>query len=252
VSAFGEFAYYRLAGGYWSPEEEDYRRVSLGFVRPAPEWVFWKYWAPKLDTCSHIDSSGGKDWEYDPGLERYDARAGTLTVQELSNTSIDLDWNASSEIYEKQDLAAAQYIPGGVYTGELGGSPVLPDLDLDGLFFLPEAFEVTSPDIEALELPMIDQDIPFRWTGGSGAAAVLLQVGMMNSSGKTFQEQVYCAVEDDGSFDLPGELWTTWANGRLLNLLVGRYLEGEAIVPFSGGAASTAGQYWFYGAGTTE
>lgn len=250
VGAIGEFAMFKVVGGYWA--EEDYRRASLSFIEPAPEWTFWKYWAPELDSCLHIDSAGRESFTYDPGLEKLDTKGGTVTLTELSYTSFDLDWNRNDLVYERYDIPAAQYIAGGVYTMDIDGSAVLPDSRVAGAYYLPEPFQVTSPPIDGMELQDITLPVAVRWTGGAPAEAVLIQIGMLNASGTTFEEQVYCAARDDGSFEVPEKLWTSWAPGRTVNIIVGRYLTGDGTLPWNNASVGTVGQYYLYGAGTSR
>jgi hypothetical protein len=250
IGAYGEFAWYQPVGGYWA--ETWYSRADVGFVHPAASWDYYKYWGPALDECLHIDASGNQDYTYDPGLDKYDARRGTLTLSELSATSLDLAWNADDSLFENQDVQHDAYIPGGVYKAILNDSPAVPDMTVAGVFYLPEEFTVTSPQIDVPTLPELTKYFSFRWSGGSRADAVLLQMGIMNGSGTTFQEQVYCAVTDDGSFDVPSSLWTSWVAGRTVNVLVGRYKMGDGLLPTNNGRVATVGEYWIYGAGTSQ
>lgn len=252
VGAIGEFAMFVPVGGYWGESTIPYRRASVSFVEPADEWTFWKYWGPTLDECLHIDSSGVYSWDYSPGLQELDAGGGELVLTELSYTTLDLPWIAEDLEFGNYDILGDAFIPGGVYSGRVERAPNLPEMEIAGMFYLPEAFTVTTPAIDSPSLPTIDRDISVRWSGGSPADAVLLQFGMLNASKSTFEEQVYCAVRDDGSFDVPRSMWEAWAPGRLMNILIGRYRAGDGVIPVNDSDVATVGEYWLYGAAETE
>jgi hypothetical protein len=249
AAATGELIWYFLAGGYWSETQEEYGRSTLRFTEPFEYQYYW-YWAPTLDTCVTI-TEGVSDYSYDPTFVPYDARGGTA-LQQATTATITLPWNAAEERFTKYDLTVAEFDPGETYDLTLEGTPGLPEIALDDVFPVPARFQVTEPAIFGASMPNVTEDQHFAWSTDETGDAVLLQLGMLTEDGGDFEQEVFCALRDVGSFTIPDGAWTRWRPGRRVDVLVGRYNSGHGLVPWNQGNIATASTVWFYGAGNTR
>ncbi len=249
VGATGELIWYTYVGGYWAETEEDYGRSTLRFTEGL-EYNYYLYWAPVLDTCFRI-TEGVPEYEYLPVPVAIDARGGTVT-QRASATAIDLDWNSAEQRYTAYDLDRSQFADGEVYDLVLQGAPGLPDIEMTEVFSVPAAFQVSEPAIFSPSLPTIVENQHFAWNTDEPGDAVLIQLGMVNAAGDGFEQEIFCAVRDGGSFTIEDGTWTRWAAGRYMNILIGRYNAGDGLLPWNQGSIATASSFWNYGAATTR
>ena len=249
VGATGELVWYSNVGGYWDESVEDYGRSTLRFTEGL-EYNYYLYWAPALDTCTRI-TEGVPEYEYLPVPVAIDARGGTLT-QRADTTAIDLPWNSAEQRYTAYDLDREQFADGDVYDLVLEGAPGLPDIELADVFSVPAAFQVSEPAIFSPSLPTITENQHFAWNTDDPGDAVLIQLGMLTAAGDGFEQEIFCAVRDGGSFTIQDGTWTRWTAGRYMNILIGRYNAGDGLVPWNQGSIATASSYWNYGAATTR
>ncbi len=249
VGATGELIWYTGVGGYWGEKDKDYGRSTIRFVE-AFDYEYFRYWAPELDTCVRI-TGGTKEYTYDPVPVAIDARGGTVT-QRADSTAIDLTWSSAEERYTAYDLDADQFAGGEAYDIVLSGAPGLPDMEIPDALPFPAPFLVTSPNIFADNLPQITEDQHLEWNTDNPGDAMLVQLGMLTADGSAFDQELYCALRDVGSFTVPEGAWTRWAPGRVMNILFGRYNSGDGLIPWNNGTIATAASTWNYGAATTR
>jgi IPT/TIG domain len=246
VGATGELVWFFTVGGYWDETQSaDYGRSTVRFTEPFDFQFFWN-WSQSLNTCVRI-TQGDATSTFVPGYTSIDAISGTVT-QNSPSSSISLEWNPVEVRFTAYDLAETQVTPGETYDLALSGSTAIPDFAMPGVFRVPDHFDVTEPDIFSQTLPDITDDQHFAWTTEDPADVVLLQVGMLNAAGSGFEEELFCAASDVGSFTLQSEWWTRWASGRFVNVLIGRYNTGEGLLPFNNGKIAVASSLWYYGA----
>jgi hypothetical protein len=249
VGATGELVWFFRVGSSWGPDDEDYGRSTLRFTQPF-DYQFYRYWAPALDECFHIQD-GVPEYAYEPEYVSLDALGGTATQRSASST-IELGWNAADVRFTEYDLYPQQLTPGETYDLDLVGAPGLPDLHLTDVFDVPSEFVVTNPAIAAGTFPEIDASHHFEWSTEGEGDAILLQVGMLNAAGDAFQEELWCASRDVGSFTLPGTRWNAWTPDRQIHVLIGRYNTGRGLLPWNQGRIEVASQVWYYGIGRSR
>lgn len=249
VGATGELTWYAAVGGYWGTKDEDYGRSTLRFVE-AFDYEYFLYWAPELDTCVRI-TEGVPEYTYDPIPEAIDAGGGTL-AEIADSARIDLTWSSAEQRFTAYDLERTKFADGEAYDLVLTGAPALPDFTLETALPFPAPFRVSSPNIFADNLPPITEDQHFEWDTENPGDAALLQLGLVNADDSGFEQELFCALRDVGSFTVPDGTWTRWTTGRVVNVLVGRYNSGDGLVPWNQGRIATASSYWNYGAATSR
>ncbi|MEQ1506206.1 MAG: IPT/TIG domain-containing protein [Myxococcota bacterium] len=249
VGATGELVWFYVVGDYWGGASDDYGRSVVRFTEGF-DYQFYQNWAPALDACTHIDH-GVPDWEFDPEYTAIDALDGQM-VQTSPSASIVLDWNPAELRFTNYDLAPEQVVPGETYDLSLQGTLGVPAIDLPGVFRVPAQFRLTSPEIDGAVQPDVTIDQHFEWTTEEDGDAILLQLGMLSADGSEFEEEVYCALADVGSFWLTPDLFDNWTANRQLHILIGRYHSGEGLLPWNQGRIAVASQVWYYGIGRTR
>ncbi|MEQ1569499.1 MAG: IPT/TIG domain-containing protein [Myxococcota bacterium] len=249
IAATGELVWFRVVGDYWSDTGGDYGRATLRFTQ-ATEYEFYKYWAPELDTCIRI-TGGVPEYTYDPQVESIDAFTGSV-IEASPSASTELDWNAADVRFVRTDMLREEFAPGETYDVELVGTTGLPEITIPGVFEVPADFEVLAPAIDGQDPPPITADQHFEWSTDETADVVLIQIGMLDADEIDFEQEVYCAVRDVGSFWLPPGVWDHYAPDRFVNLLIGRYNTGSGTLPWNNGKIGAAAQLWYYGGAQTQ
>jgi len=183
---------------------------------------------PEAGAPDELDPYEGLDdcalWRFtDPGTG-----GGTTVYRSAGTVRIEtIDWvveldpqHSGSVISYSSDLSGAGLDPpwGDPVLFEAEGDDV-PGFSLDPPGSFPEPIEVTQPDL-SYEAPLVRDDVRFRWSGSSGQP-LTLGVGASNGAG-TVSWSLWCRVEDDGDFTVPGELMAELPAGGSASVYVQR------------------------------
>ncbi len=244
VGVVGSLWYFQRRGDYWAASEVDEAFLHFRMIRPEPEYVYWRYWSEALDTCSANPPSPYTFTSYDLGATEPELQA-TLTS---ATTEATATWDA-----DYGGFVADPFPVRALYTTQ---SWRLQPVEVEGfppfataeLMVTPGAWEVTAPRIDGSTLsPASITPLTVTWSG-SGAVATLIQVGLMSADDVEMEAELFCAVTDDGSFEVPAEFTAGWPLGRDVHLLVGRYLAPVGTLDYTHARAAVYVMDWRYGA----
>jgi hypothetical protein len=241
--AYGTISWYHIVGTYWGSPPTDFGVADFEFIDPIDD-PFWKrYYASSIDSCKSNYMTAGAS-----ALE-----TGTSTVK-LSipgGGNVSLAADATNPAYFRADLTDRQYKAGGEYGLLEIASSTFPNIAVDGVVATPSGtLNVTAPAIAGSSPPLISKNFTVSWGASSSADYILIFLGRYgNSSATDYAEVVSCVANDDGTFAVPGSVWTGWAPDNQLDVLVGRVSESTATFEHNGSQSGMIGTYWVYGAG---
>lgn len=251
VAATGELAWFQYVGGWWDEATSPpYGRATLRFTEPF-DYDFYQNWTPTVDSCSHV-YNGVPEWVYDPQFVPIDVLTGTATEASPSGASVTLTWNNYEHRFTNYALDPGQIVAGETYGLTLEGTMGVPEITLDGVFPVPHEFTLLSPAIADAALADVTVDQHFEWTTDDEADLILLQIGLINAANDGFQEELYCALPDVGSFWMTSDMWQAWPSDRQVHILIGRYNGGDGLLPWNNGKIAVASQIWYYGVGRSR
>ena len=137
--------------------------------------------------------------------------AGTVSVA-FSNTTLTLAPLTNNQLINYQAPVSSPFTPGDsvtvTVTGAANGFPAVTRRVKTA-----EAFTLS-----AVNVPGAGQDLPLTWTPSAGdGAAMVIQLRYAATSSNVINEQLYCALVDDGSHTVPANQIQEWrgANGGL-------------------------------------
>ena len=217
--------------------------LSFRLIEPAPAYDYWKYWAPTLDTCVTYAETPYDLGAADPGV------TATLTAPTAEVTA---PWDASFKGFVHSEFPVRSLLttqPWKLQSVDVDGFPSFATTEL---MLTPAAWELAAPRIDGATLtPTVVSPLALEWSG-SGAVAVVVQVALMDSAGQEFEDEVFCALVDDGSFEVPASMTEDWPSNREVHVLVGRYVEPAGVLDCNHGGAAVYVMDWRYGAVRSE
>ena len=88
----------------------------------------------------------------------------------------------------------------------------------------------------------------FQWTSDEPADFIVILAQLAGDYGGTPLELVSCVVRDDGSFAIPADIWTQWADGDVVIVEFGRLDVSDRTLPHNRANAEFAAISWQIGA----
>ena len=222
-------------------DDPQQRRAVLYYVDPI-EFEWWHLYAGQLDACvrdyrrdgAQIDilQPGLDSLVLDNGLER--VVLGPDADGESYGTDLQTGWFANGQRFELSHGA---------------GDPGWPEITIDAVADMPDAgFRVTSPSIDSSYLAIRDGGFDLRWSGGTSGDVILVSINRYNFLGD-LQDEVTCALVDDGAHFVPDSVWSGWSFTGTLTFMVGRAQSSPAKLPWNHADTRVVGIQWFYGEG---
>ena len=232
VGLTGTVAFVDVVGGYWPDGGADRALVEVAWVEP----VVYASWQEYTDVFGRCVSDWGS------AARTVDAVDGITLVS--ASVRIDLTeddgWYGANEGIE----------PGRSYDVELAGAP---DVAFDGASVdVPSALRVTAPALGGAVPEKVARGFEVTWDTASAAdyVAIVAERAMWDSAQQQWsvQQKVSCAVPDDGSFSIPGDLWSAWSDDEVVLLSVGRMRESAFTLPHNNASSAVTGAFWVAGA----
>lgn len=236
-------------GDYWSSAPIDSGYAFMAPVKPG-EFDWGLVYAASLDTCE-----SNLSYTYAASLEGYDLGAGSTATLAAGSKTIDLTWDSASGQFVRDSVVAGQFAAGDSYdlTELEPADDVMPAYTANGLVNTPASFTVNAPNIGGAQAPQVSRTMAFSWSGGAPGDGVFITLGLVNSAGTAYQEEVTCHVRDDGSFNLPSSAFEgSWPVDRQINIIVARYKLSSATIPYNDAGTAVIGEYAIFGAGFTK
>ncbi len=244
VGATGTMWYFQRRGGYWAESTADAASLSFKFIEPAPAYDYWKYWAPTLDTCVTYAETPYTFVPYDLGA----VDPGVTATLTAATAEVTATWDAAYQGFVNEEFPVRTLLTTQSWKlqeVEVAGFPTFATTEL---MLTPAAWELASPRIDGANLtPTVVSPLALEWSG-SGAVSVIVQLGLMDPAGQEFEDEVFCAMVDDGSFEVPAELTEAWPANRDVHVLIGRYVEPAGVLAFNHAGAAVYVVDWRYGA----
>jgi hypothetical protein len=247
TAAHGIVAYVHLAGGYWG-SQTDSAYATATMTRPGTRWQWWQEYAPAMNSCVFSYAPAGQPTPLDTG-------ATSMTFSSLAGPSFTLasggpgpEWFSSGALQPN-----VQVVPGARYDLlPMPGNPDWPAFTQPDALTVPDAFTVTSPSVNGASIQTVNRTATVTWNGGTGADYLVFYVERTWLNTLTGQWEtdgyVTCAVDDTGTFTIPGNTWPDWFSGDLLYFNIGRVHDDGGVLPHNDGQNDLAGVYWVVGA----
>jgi hypothetical protein len=77
---------------------------------------------------------------------------------------------------------------------------------------------------------------------------MIAQLLRFDTSG-TIIDQVTCALNDDGNYNVSGSVFSGWNVGGQVTIVLGRARTGSGVLPHNNAGSSLVGVQWMIGAG---
>lgn len=236
----GEVSWSRYLGDAWATPRTDAGRVALSFLRPQP-YPHYRTFTQTFGEC-RVD--------FQPILP--ELVAPPVTALSMTGTGADfaVARDLASTFFVAEGLSASQVGPGTtVSLNRLEESTSLPPLEVVNFARVPQPFNITEPALEGADTPLVSQTISLRWQGGNPGDYVVLRIARKEVVGGVLvtRRTVTCAVDDDGSFDVPPSLWDTWTPTATIDIDVGRVLVQGDAMPHNNAKNAVAGIFWVRG-----
>ena len=205
---------------------------------------YWQFYSDTMDTCRNNYSLSSSIQVYEPNygsVQMVAPDGGAVPIPK----SIDYAY-----LYETQDSTVHNYfVQGGTYSLQAPKAAPWPELDITSALRTPNAFQVTSPAINATFPPYVSSSFSLNWTGSGGDYVLAI---LQRYDGTTLTDSVTCALIDDRSFQVPSSVWSGWTPDSQLSIILGRAATGTGTVPLNNSDAKAIGVYWIYGAAFTQ
>ena len=139
----GEFSWFHFVGDYWSSTPQDFGAANFVFLLPT-DFEYWQFYSDTMDTCRNNYSLSSSIQVYEPNygsVQMVAPDGGAVPIPK----SIDYAY-----LYETQDSTVHNYfVQGGTYSLQAPKAAPWPELDITSALRTPNAFQVTSPAINA-------------------------------------------------------------------------------------------------------
>jgi hypothetical protein len=242
IGVLGSLSYYHYLGTYWSGIPEDYGYALMYMTEPA-DFDWSEMYGATLDTCS-------SSYVFDGGDITLLSTGGTASLTGGAG-AIDLTWKKNYGYYLNGDLTSDDVSANTTWGFTFTPDEELPAFDVADFVTMPGALTITSPNLDSDQAPQVSKSFEVRWNGAAGDGAVVV-VGLYASGAPEYAELLTCVVKDDGSFTIPNGAWSVaWpsaAEGRQVDIMVGRYAASTATLPPNNAGSMFVGEYWARGA----
>jgi len=233
----GTVAIVDVVGDYWGPNTNDFAYAEIAAIEPT-NYATWEQYAPNQNACS-------SNYE-PPALDLLDASGGSLVS---ATTEVDLD-NDDGWLEADTDIA-----PGETVDFIADQSEGIESMTLDELVRVPEAFQVTRPNLDSADPIPAPRQFDLQWNAanpGDYVAIVMEKVDVAADGSYTVKQTVSCAVPDTGLYTVPGSLWDDWLTGDRVLVRIGRIRESSLTLPHNNADVAVTGAYWVTGALSVE
>ena len=227
-------------GGIEPGHPSEMHAASVLYTEPVDtEW--WKLYAPALDVCA-------RDFRYDGPTINFLTPEVDRIVLDPDDEQLELFPDGNGEFYGVG--LTEGYLPTsrGLTLSQDRGGPGWVAMDVTDAVRLPSpGFRVTSPAADFTE-GTIDPSFELRWEGGVPGDVVLVEMYRYDFLGD-FQDEVTCALVDDGSFTVGSSVWSNRDPfGGHVAFRVGRARLEDATLPTNAARVGVYGLHWWYGA----
>ncbi|MCB9793761.1 MAG: hypothetical protein H6741_13665 [Alphaproteobacteria bacterium] len=238
AGAVGAIEWYTLQGSYWEQGSEDFGLAWWGLVEPR-EFRYNQLYGGQMDGCVANPSFGT--------LGIYALGVPETLIGTAGGPAFNLDL-AQDGFYEAT-LAPGDFVPNAIYDlGEVADGE-LPTFAIADLARTPSTPQLQAPALTGSQVPTLGQDeLRFEWTP-QGADEVYIQIDRQANG--QIVESVGCVVADDGSFEVPANLWGAWGSDEWLFIYVGASLEGQGTVTLNNSESRAVGIAWAMAAALT-
>ncbi|NOY25721.1 MAG: hypothetical protein GXP62_07590 [Oligoflexia bacterium] len=239
----GYLRYTEYMGDYWGSTPAD-PMVEAALLFQEPNALnSWQIYGPSVDDCElNYDYSGSPSVGLDMGVDQIELSGGGY--------AFDVPWDAGLDAYYAQ-LDGSEFAFATGYDMQTVSPDTLPSFEVVDLVRTPtSSLRVLTPNLEGSEVVYVQSSFTLTWTGGSGDI-VLIKLGLQNSAGSGYLEELDCVANDDGSFTVPDD-WTVWPTGRQIDIWVETARQPDSTLPFNGSDSDVLGIYSKIGAAFTE
>ena len=242
TALFGSVSWYQSIGNYWSNDFE-YGIADAYISDPVNVSEYWELFVPSLDSCSST---------YDPGIGPTVTNLPTLSYTENGSPEHTMNPVQAIPGYYVGPVPVGGYDSNSMYGFSSPGNANWPAFDLANVAATTAEVTMTSPNLYGNFVPNIQQNnFVLEWSGGGGdyMLATLLRYGPATASTGVYEEVMFCAMRDDGYFQVPSSVWTGWSNNQQIDIEVGRVYAESGTLPYNNAGTALAGIYWVVGAG---
>lgn len=251
IGVIGSIEWYKYVGSYWSGTPVDFGSAAMMFVEPTTETYRTLYYARSLDRCeSDYAGPATSVYAYEIGADNV-----RLTIPTTSNV-LTLTKNASYAYYYEladkdgdtyaNDLKASDYKQNAAYGLQPISSTSFPAFEIETMVKTPDLLQVTAPAITGSTVPTVPRNFTFSWSTGTPGDYMVVTMYRYDASGVA--EVVTCAMNDDGSFQVPNSVWAGWDVDEQITILIGRAVEAGDTLPHNNTDGGVVGVYWVIGA----
>lgn len=245
TGAIGLIYWIHVVGtGFGSPPPADVGSAFFSFTSPT-NVEYYRLWSPTMDTCTSGYTSSASYYIYDFGVD-------TTSWAGSNGSTINFAWDAAYGDYTVASINNSQFAQGGSYDQANMAPADFPAFSMPDIAETPSSFSVTTPNIAASSLPAVSKSAFSLGWGGVPGDYMLVELDLYNSAGDAIVESVTCALNDDGSFNVPSSVWRSWATNRALVVLMARVTLSSAKVPYNNGNSEVAGAYFVEGVARTQ
>ncbi len=225
AGAIGVIGWYELLGNFWK-DPTPYGVAWTTFIVPQ-DFHIWDWYAPGSDNC--VDDS----WSPTGEVYVYDMDVSTITIRPSSGSPATLSWDNGLLEYINEDLSTSQFQANSTYSLDEITSSSFPAFSMSDLARTPSSFSITYPAMTGTQPARVNRNsFELRWSG-SGGDKVIIMAFLYNSAGSAIDQEVYCVVEDDGSFTIPSSAWSGFDSNRYIQVIVMRMLESGGTIDYN-------------------
>lgn len=263
VGAIGAVAWFHIVGDFLQTGNTDQGYAWVNFTDPM-DYDYTAFYGTGLDTCTSAYSF--------PGTISEVTDATQIQLSREQGDGLNLAWNSDYDAFDS-DLSSEGTLGVNAWASHatydldaLVGVTSYPAITVKSFVQTPGPFDVSvmTPNPNPLDPtpyveqsldsslpPAVDQsNLQILWDQTDPGDYVLLRLDMYADSGSVDpSEEVRCLVRDDGSFTVPGSVWTSSPPSfSELDIWVGRAKASGALLPQDASVVGVAGVYWVVGA----
>jgi hypothetical protein len=243
TALFGSVSWYQSIGNYWSAGGFAYGNADSYMSAPANISEYWELFVPTLDSCSST---------YNPGIVPEVTNLTNMHYTEAGSPTHTMNPIQAIPGYYLGNVPSGQFDENASYGFSSPGNSDWPAFDLDDVVSTSSAVTMTTPNLTGNFAPNIRQDsFVLEWNAGSGdyMLATLLRYGNPVAGQLVIDEIMFCAMRDDGYFEVPSSVWQGWSIDNQMDVEVGRVYAEQGTMPHNNGGTALVGVYWVVGAG---
>lgn len=165
--------------------------------------------------------------------------------------TLGLVWTAENDRFEAA-LQSNQYANNATWDLLPVQGTAWPEMRVEAAAHTPAALLVQAPNFAWTTVPnSVPPSFDIRWDASAPADEIGVWIERYDAGGwitaPSLREVLSCRTEDDGHFQVPGDLFTGWDSGAVMRVYVSRMRHSEARLPHDASQSGIVGASWVVG-----